>query len=128
MPAAPAHASINRTVMLAAVAAVPTAPALDMSGAYVRRPNMASIANAVGKGGLEPPRPLIGHQHLKLARLPFRHLPLQRHEATRITRRTYATVRAPSGRTSPHGCSARSRSRAPPALRPRRSRRGTARP
>ena len=39
----------------------------DRGRARSRRPT-----EGVSKGGLEPPRPE-GHQHLKLARLPFRH-------------------------------------------------------
>ncbi len=34
----------------------------------------SKVANFVGEGGLEPPRPE-GHWHLKPARLPFRHSP-----------------------------------------------------
>ncbi len=33
---------------------------------------MSCDISVVREGGLEPPRPF-GHQHLKLARLPFRH-------------------------------------------------------
>ena len=36
------------------------------------RSNRTKVRPSVREGGLEPPRPF-GHQHLKLARLPFRH-------------------------------------------------------
>ena len=37
-----------------------------------QNPRRSGGSAAVREGGLEPPRPC-GHQHLKLARLPFRH-------------------------------------------------------
>jgi hypothetical protein len=37
--------------------------------------------SVVGEGGLEPPRPF-EHWHLKPARLPFRHSPERRYDAS----------------------------------------------
>ena len=49
-----------------------------------------TMAEGVGEGGLEPPRPY-GHWHLKPARLPFRHSPEWR---PKVSRHTHPKCRA----------------------------------